>query len=178
MNTAQYYIELRLAFHTIADQTPMTADTTQISEILHCSLRNTRLLLKKMSSEGFIEWTSGKGRGNRSLLTFIFPLSSVVILHFQSLIQQNNMEEALQFLDRKEIPMEIKKKCYNQLRPYFGLHFPQIDQNTEQKNPPLSKKMTFNHINRQINNRTSSWILGKKVSKHNTFQWPKNDSNF
>ncbi|MCH5586118.1 SgrR family transcriptional regulator [Shimazuella sp. AN120528] len=178
MNTIEYYIELRLAFHTVADQTPITVDTTQISEILHCSSRNARLLLKKMNSEGFIEWTSGKGRGNRSHLTFIFPLPSVIILHFQSLIQQNNMEEALQFLDRKEIPINIKKKCYNQLRPQFGLDLPQMEPSEDKKLSPVSKKMTFNHIVRHIGNRTSSWVLGKKIPKHNTIQWPKKDTDF
>lgn len=177
MNTTQYYIDLRLAFHTIADQTPVTVDTMQISEILHCSLRNARLLLKKMDNDGFIKWAPGKGRGNRSHLTFTFPLSSVIILHFQNLIQQKNMDEALQFLDRKGIPVEIKKKCYNQLRPHFGLQVPQLEQGEEQKLLPLSKKMTFNHIVRHVNNRTSSWELGKKMPKYNTFQWPKNDGD-
>jgi MarR-like DNA-binding transcriptional regulator SgrR of sgrS sRNA len=177
MNTTHYYIDLRLAFHTIADHTPVTVDTQQISEIFHCSLRNARLLLKKMGSEGFIKWSPGKGRGNRSHLTFTFPLSSVIILHFQNLLQQNNIGEALQFLDRKEIPIEIKKKCYNQLRPHFGLQSPQLEQKEEQKLSPSSKKITFNHIICNINSRTSSWKLEKKTPRYNTIQWPKNNGD-
>jgi MarR-like DNA-binding transcriptional regulator SgrR of sgrS sRNA len=174
VNTIEYYIELRFAFSTVADRTPVSVTLTQISETLHCSLRNARILLKKMDSEGFIQWTSGKGRGNQSHLTFTFPLSSVIILHFQSLIQQKRMEEAVQFLDRKEIPVDIKKKCYEHLRPHFGLHLPQID---EQKTPLSSKKMTLNHIVRQVQNRTSSWIIGKKMTKQKTIQWPTNTTD-
>jgi MarR-like DNA-binding transcriptional regulator SgrR of sgrS sRNA len=179
MNTIEYYIELRFAFHTIADRTSFPVTTTHISEILHCTMRNARILLKKMHTEGYINWQSGKGRGNQSHLTFQLPLSSVIILHFQSLMQQNNMEEALKFLDRKEIPMDIKKKCYNQLRPHFGLKLPNITQTDEQQELPIiNKKMTFNHVVRQIHNRTSSWMVGKKLTKQTKFQWPTKDSDF
>ncbi len=179
MNTIEYYIELRFAFSTVSERIPVTVTLKQISEILHCTLRNTRILLKKMHTEGYIDWESGKGRGKQSQLTFSFPLSSVIILHFQSFIEQKKIEEAIQFLDRKEIPINIKKKCYEQLRPQFGLHFPQIELN-EQKTSPIPKKMTLNHMIRQVRNRTSSWIIGKKMTKQATIQWPtqSNDADF
>jgi MarR-like DNA-binding transcriptional regulator SgrR of sgrS sRNA len=178
MNTIDYYMELRFAFHTTSDHTPISVQTNQIADILHCSLRNTRILLKKMNAEGFIDWKSGKGRGNRSYLAFQLPLSSVVILHFQGLIQQNKINEAVQFLDRKEIPMEIKKKCYHHLRPSFGLHSPHITtEKQEPHSPPIAKKMTLNHIVRHVSNRTSSWMIGKKMTKKTMFQWPSSSKD-
>jgi MarR-like DNA-binding transcriptional regulator SgrR of sgrS sRNA len=176
MNTIEYYIELRAAFRAIADQTPFPISTTQIAELLHCSLRNTRILLKKMSEEGLIVWEAGKGRGNSSQLTFRLPLATVTMLHFQSLQQQNKIDEAIQFLDRKEIPVHVKKKCYTQLRPNFGLQSPSATDNKTL--PDVSKKLTFKHIVRQVKYRTSKWVIGDSNQKKITARWPTQSDHF
>ncbi|WP_245772913.1 SgrR family transcriptional regulator [Paenibacillus catalpae] len=46
------------------------ASLKQIAEVLYCTERNAKLVLRKLSEEGYIEWKAGRGRGNRSQITF------------------------------------------------------------------------------------------------------------
>lgn len=47
------------------------ASLEQIAEALYCTERNAKLVLRKLSEEGFIEWRAGRGRGNLSRITFL-----------------------------------------------------------------------------------------------------------
>ena len=46
------------------------ASLGQVAEVLFCSERNAKLILRKLTERGFIEWKAGRGRGNRSQITF------------------------------------------------------------------------------------------------------------
>lgn len=46
------------------------ASLEQVAEALYCTERNAKLVLRKLTEEGFIEWKAGRGRGNRSQITF------------------------------------------------------------------------------------------------------------
>lgn len=46
------------------------ASLEQVAEALFCTERNAKLVLRKLTEEGLIEWQAGRGRGNRSQITF------------------------------------------------------------------------------------------------------------
>lgn len=175
LNTTEYYIDLRLAYSFVTENTTIHATINEIADILCCTLRNARHLLKKMQSEGFIEWTPGQGRGNRSHLTFKISLSSVIILSFKDYLQQNKVEQALQLINRREIPADIRKKCYRQLQVEFDQQNTQTEDVPKNKPTPLPKGITLNHMVRQVNNQTSSWMIEKKPLKQSVIRWPSTD---
>ncbi|MCM3631138.1 SgrR family transcriptional regulator [Paenibacillus glycanilyticus] len=46
------------------------ASLEQVAEALFCTERNAKLVLRKLTEEGLIDWRAGRGRGNRSHITF------------------------------------------------------------------------------------------------------------
>ncbi|TCM91051.1 MarR-like DNA-binding transcriptional regulator SgrR of sgrS sRNA [Paenibacillus sp. BK033] len=46
------------------------ASLEQVAEALFCTERNAKLVLRKLTEEGLIDWQAGRGRGNRSQITF------------------------------------------------------------------------------------------------------------
>lgn len=50
--------------------TAAEASLEQVAEALFCTERNAKLVLRKLTEEGLIEWQAGRGRGNRSQITF------------------------------------------------------------------------------------------------------------
>lgn len=172
MQISEYYIDLRFAYPTISEHTPFSVTISEMADIFYCTTRNARHLIKKMDTAGFITWKPGRGRGRQSQITFLLSLNTVIILHFQDLLQQEKFEQALQFISREEIPADIRKTCYNQLRPQFGLQHP-ITTDPKRNHHKKTKGMTLNHIVRQVKGRTTSWMIEKKSLKHSLFRWPK-----
>ncbi|WP_244935526.1 SgrR family transcriptional regulator [Paenibacillus glycanilyticus] len=46
------------------------ASLEQVAEALFCTERNAKLVIRKLTEEGLIDWQAGRGRGNRSQITF------------------------------------------------------------------------------------------------------------
>lgn len=46
------------------------ASLEQVAEALYCTERNAKLVLRKLTDKGLIDWQAGRGRGNRSQITF------------------------------------------------------------------------------------------------------------
>jgi hypothetical protein len=170
VNTIEYYIDLRCAYYAISELIPIQITIKEISEIFCCTLRNTRSLLKKMEAEGLLKWEPGKGRGKQSKLTFLSPLSTLVEAHFQQLVQQNDIEQALMVINKKGIPVDVRKRCYQQLRPKFGFQIIESIPLDTKEDDPLD--LTLKHMVNEIKSNTSAWVFSKLETKQ-PMQWPE-----
>lgn len=174
MNIIEYYIDLRCEYSAITEMIPFQVTTQEIAEVFCCTLRNTRYLLKKMESEGFLIWEPGKGRGNPSKMTFLCPMSTLVYQHFQKLIEQNDIKQAFQLINKKGISSEVRKKCYQTLRPEFGFeHYETVPLNLSEdlSEKSVTQSLTMKHMVNQINSYTSKWVISQKPSKPSAL-WP------
>ena len=59
MKIMDYYIRLRLHAQ---DQQHMRNSLQELADVLYCSTKNVKILLKKMNEEQLITWTPGRGR--------------------------------------------------------------------------------------------------------------------
>lgn len=50
---------------------PIEVSLEELAEKLYCTTRNVKLVVRKLAEEGMIEWNAGRGRGNRSRMTFL-----------------------------------------------------------------------------------------------------------
>jgi SgrR family transcriptional regulator len=169
MQTIEYYIELRCARPEIAEWIPLQITMKELADIFCCTLRNTRSILKKLEAERLLQWKPGKGRGNPSQLTFLAPLSPLVSARFLMLVQQNNLEQALMLINHEGMPMEVRKQCYQQLRPQFGF---QILERIPLENAEDPLELTMRHMVNEVKSDTSAWVINKRGMKQ-SIQWPK-----
>ncbi|MFD1906311.1 SgrR family transcriptional regulator [Paenibacillus rhizoplanae] len=51
-------------------QQPIPVTIEQLTGILHCTPRNVKFILRKLEEQQLIAWIPGRGRGNRSQMTF------------------------------------------------------------------------------------------------------------
>jgi SgrR family transcriptional regulator len=65
-----YYLELFLRFPKMKVDESIEVSLVEISNILFCTVCNSKLTLKKLEKLGWMICKLGKGRGNKSLLTF------------------------------------------------------------------------------------------------------------
>ncbi len=120
MTSVEYYIQLRIFFEDIQDNVELQVTVNQLGEIFHCSTRNVKIILKKLIDKDWITWKAGRGRGNHSKLTFYQPLEAVLIEYVSELIKKEKMNEAIQLLNQKQLPIPLKKRMQDFLQRQFG----------------------------------------------------------
>ena len=63
----------------------------QIAETLYCTTRNAKLVIRKLEEKSWIIWKAGRGRGNRSKLTFLADQADLLQEAAQQLALKGNI---------------------------------------------------------------------------------------
>ncbi|GMK44203.1 hypothetical protein PghCCS26_13300 [Paenibacillus glycanilyticus] len=98
MKILDYYEKLRDRYGAAADCQTLTVSVDEIAKVLDCTRRNTQLVLQRMSSEQFIQWKPGRGRGNQSEIKFLVPNRELLQRKVQELIGKESIQEAWQLI--------------------------------------------------------------------------------
>ncbi len=124
MKTIEYYLQLRFYFHEVHSHQSFYVSLSELSQVLHCSVRNVKRLLKKMADEKLIYWKPGGGRGKRSKLLFKRSLAEVLPPFVRYLAHQGKYKEAVRWTKREGIPARVRERCYHDL--LNQLSFPKL----------------------------------------------------
>ncbi|RUS46878.1 SgrR family transcriptional regulator [Cohnella sp. AR92] len=121
MELEDYYLQLRTRFpdRPQGQELPITLD--ELSFALDCTRRNAQLLILKMIDRNFLEWQPGRGRGNRSRLTFLQDKDELILHRAEKLAKEGDVNAALQFLERhadERLTSEFQRWLFGQ----FGFH--------------------------------------------------------
>ncbi|MGA8943091.1 MAG: SgrR family transcriptional regulator [Thermoactinomyces sp.] len=124
MKTIEYYLQLRFYFDKVHCYQSFYVSINELSQVLCCSSRNVKRLLKKMVDEKLIYWKPGGGRGKRSKLQFRRSFADVLPRFVQYLAQQGKYKEAVRWTKKEGIPARVREQCYREL--LNQLSFPKL----------------------------------------------------
>lgn len=116
MKIMDYYIRLRLHYQ---DQQHIQNSLQEFANVLYCSTKNVKILLKKMSEEQLVTWTPGRGRGNKTEVLFLHTLPETIELYTEQLLQQEKLKEVFLLL-KEPLPPALRKKIEEKLHHHFG----------------------------------------------------------
>ncbi|OCH14762.1 transcriptional regulator [Aliivibrio sp. 1S165] len=130
-----------------------------IADLLCCTRRNTRMVLKKMSDEQWIVWRPAVGRGKSSILEFISTPDHVYSALAKRSIEDGKLDVALEILDgNQDALLELihnvlgvsheKGKQVVKLPYYRQLHI---------LKPALAIRRSEQHLVQQIFNGLTQW---------------------
>ncbi|PFD44740.1 peptide-binding protein [Bacillus cereus] len=71
-----------------------------ISETLFCTERNSKLIIKKLEELNWILWFPGRGRGNRSKLSFQKHPLSLILERGKEITKQGDVKSGIAFIER------------------------------------------------------------------------------
>lgn len=80
---------------------PVTID--QLSELLNCSSRNVKIILRRLEDMDYIHWSPGRGRGHTSRLRLLRTPNEVITDAFHTKLKQGNIKAAMDLLGRSEL---------------------------------------------------------------------------
>ncbi len=94
----------------------------QLAELLHCTPRNVKFVLRKLEEAGWIVWVPGRGRGNGSKLRFLRSAEDVLELRVRSLLEQGRASDALDLIAQSGADEGLKARLWSPFNRYLGLH--------------------------------------------------------
>ncbi|MDX8044405.1 ABC transporter substrate-binding protein [Gracilibacillus sp. S3-1-1] len=90
-------VELPITVHCIAD-------------LLSCSYRNAKIIIRKLEEENWIIWKSGKGRGNYSTIKLLKNVEALVVNEAKRMITPTSIDESIQLLKKYQINDSIQRE--------------------------------------------------------------------
>lgn len=119
--TAERYLDL---YHQFAGEssigTPVEVSLEELADVLFCTTRNVKLVLRKMEEEGLIVWQPGRGRGNRSRLVFQSDRDSMLLDLARQMAQRGDYKLAFEFIHKHGIGSQVKERFTEWLNHHFG----------------------------------------------------------
>ncbi|MCL9776123.1 SgrR family transcriptional regulator [Vibrio methylphosphonaticus] len=77
--------------------TRATVDKNELSDVFVCSTRNVTKIMNNLTSLGWIAWSPGKGRGNKSTLLILRSFQDLLTEQLKIMIQNGGLNEAFNY---------------------------------------------------------------------------------
>lgn len=128
LRIAEDYVQLRLAFHHYPDQQSFHIAMEEVAQALFCTARNAKIIITKMVDAQWIQFRSGRGRGHTSELTFLLPVTTVLLDEAKQRVIQGEVQSAFEWLQQHEALAVVRPQFLEWLIRYFGYTTQQIGQ--------------------------------------------------
>ncbi|ACH64193.1 MULTISPECIES: SgrR family transcriptional regulator [Aliivibrio] len=167
---------LRKQFEKLYGHYHLSSDGVQIDDIadlLCCTRRNTRMVLKKMSEEKWIDWIPAVGRGKSSVLEFLSTPDTVYLSLARRNIEDGKLDVALDILDgnqdalldliHKVLGVSHEKGKQVVKLPYY--------RQLNLLKPSLAIRRSEQHLMQQIFNGLTQWNKQGEVEGDIAHHW-------
>ncbi|MDT3427333.1 MarR-like DNA-binding transcriptional regulator SgrR of sgrS sRNA [Paenibacillus forsythiae] len=108
MLAALQFFELRSSYTDRELNTPFSVTVQTLADIWHCTPRNVKMVLRKLSDLGWISWQPGLGRGNASMLAFLADAQDILLEESIALTKKGDVKGALELIDRFGESTQVK----------------------------------------------------------------------
>jgi SgrR family transcriptional regulator len=120
MQIAYHYLKLR-EFCGYAENEPVEVSLEQLAEVLCCTPRNVKLIVKQCQELGWIEWQPGRGRGNRSIIIFKMGSENVIRSWAQTKIDKGQYAQAMELMRRYDPSSPLQQQITESIYKQFGI---------------------------------------------------------
>ncbi|TDF93857.1 ABC transporter substrate-binding protein [Paenibacillus piri] len=120
MKLASHYIRLREKLPHVGEHHDYELMLDDLAAMLDCTHRNAAIILNKMDKQGWLRWQPKRGRGNKSIATFLVPAEDVILLLAKELVERKDLRGALEQMNVSSIPDSLKDHFHSWLNGYFG----------------------------------------------------------
>ncbi|REK76665.1 SgrR family transcriptional regulator [Paenibacillus paeoniae] len=128
MNSEERYL---MMYNKVADPIgfgkPIEVSLEGLAEALYCTQRNVKFIVRKLEEDGFIEWQAGRGRGNRSRITFLYPKEKKLMELAQQYASRGEYKYAFELIDQYGEGTGVRHQFVEWMNSHFGYRTELID---------------------------------------------------
>ncbi|MGN8648051.1 ABC transporter substrate-binding protein [Gracilibacillus sp. HCP3S3_G5_1] len=81
-----------------------------IADLLSCSHRNAKIILRKFEEQNWIEWKPGKGRGNYSSMILLENVETLLINEAKNMLTPTSIDAAIRLLRKHEVRDSLQRE--------------------------------------------------------------------
>jgi SgrR family transcriptional regulator len=122
----EHYLHLQKALSNTKDHSTHKITVKELSDLLCCTQRHTKHILKQLDERKWINWNIVRGRGKRSTLTFLFTQDEVIKERAQELVRDGKYNQALEQLS--SVSSTLKEQFHDWLQGQLGYSVEMKDQ--------------------------------------------------
>ncbi|WNC14965.1 ABC transporter substrate-binding protein [Brevibacillus brevis] len=120
MKSREHFMQMLLSLSEWEPGVEQSASIEALAEILCCTPRNVKLILRKWEKDGLLSWKAGVGRGNHSTLTILCDTSTFFSSYFQKLLADGKIGEAVALIQNRKLPPRLKRLLQEMWDSQFG----------------------------------------------------------
>ncbi|WP_151736355.1 ABC transporter substrate-binding protein [Paenibacillus tengchongensis] len=101
---------------------PIAVSIEQLAEILCCTPRNVKFILRRFEESGTIRWQPGRGRGHTSEITFLRGIDEVMEQALQDLIGKGKIKQGIELISQLSGNAALQERLLALLNKQMGYH--------------------------------------------------------
>ncbi|CAM3959885.1 ABC transporter substrate-binding protein [Cohnella lubricantis] len=120
MRVSEDYLALRSAFPDYREGEAFGVSMEDVANVLFCTPKNAKLIIKKWIELNWVRFVSGRGRGHRSELVFLLSSAAIILSEAQERVRRGDVQSAFDWLRANEQLAAVRPQFQEWLAGYFG----------------------------------------------------------
>lgn len=174
------YFQLRAFLHPRERENKVTFTLSEIEQVWFCTRKNVKRKIKQFEEAHQLTYEPGKGRGNKSTLTFHVPFQQEIESYVKYCVEKDNLDYLMELL-QLPIPKSWISSVSQEVQELFGFHEAKEEKDTLRTVihrsistiDPLYSSITFeNHLISQLGDTLVIYKPNEEdVSPHLAHHW-------
>ncbi|CAM4232309.1 ABC transporter substrate-binding protein [Paenibacillus typhae] len=122
-NHIVHYLRISAGFNSLSRlQEPLPASIEGLGEVLCCTPRNVKFILRRLEEKALIHWRPGRGRGHFSAITFLRSEEDVMEELLLELVNNGKIKQGIELIGLPEVNSPLKERLLAVLNKQMGYH--------------------------------------------------------
>ncbi|QLG40314.1 MULTISPECIES: ABC transporter substrate-binding protein [unclassified Paenibacillus] len=162
LQLSEHFFNLKKLFSTLEAQISHKTTLQELGTVWNCTPRNVKWIIRRLCTAGWIAWSPGRGRGNRSTLTILTSEAEVVLALAQEATIKGRFHDGIRLLENHHVDDVIRGRFVQWLEGQYGYR---VDKNEHYQldtlRLPFYRSMT--NLDPAFTLRRTEWHMARQL---------------
>ncbi|WP_186327844.1 ABC transporter substrate-binding protein [Paenibacillus xylanexedens] len=120
LQLSEHFFNLKKLFGKLEPQISQKTTLQELGTVWNCTPRNVKWIVRRLSTIGWIAWSPGRGRGNRSTLTILTSEAEVVLTLAQEATSKGRFHDGIRLLEEHDADDITRGRFVHWLEGQYG----------------------------------------------------------
>lgn len=120
MRLSEHFFNLKKLFGKLESQISQQTTLQDLGTVWNCTPRNVKWIIRRLCTAGWIAWSPGRGRGNRSTLTILTSEAEVVLTLAQEATSKGRFHDGIRLLEEHKVDDVTRGRFVHWLEGQYG----------------------------------------------------------